>query len=466
MQKKQKQNSGRRGKYNSYTAEERAVIGKFATENGVMAAKRRFSRQLEANINESTIRRFKEAYLKERTRKREADEDDNVSELPEKKRGRKLLLGDKLDKMVQQYVYMLREKGCTINTTIVISGARGILKSQDRTRLAEFGGPATLSRPWAKSLLKRMNFTRRCGTTKAKVTPEQFIEKKAQFLQEIIDIVTIEEIPPSLIFNWDQTGLNLVPVSNWTMAQKGSQRVEIRGLGDKRQIGVFCGSLVGEFLPIQLIYAGKTCQCHPPFPFPLDWDITNTPNHWSTEETMLSYIENIIVPFVEQIRKDHEMGSDQAALAIFDHFKGQLTPNITEALEKHNIQSVLVPASCTDRLQPLDLSVNKAAKTFLNNEFQHWYADEISKQIDIDDGFEPVDLSLPRMKCIGAQWLVRLHEYLANSPWIIVNGFHAADIPQSIDACRPVFSGITESDTDGDSSSEFDNECSDVDSDS
>ena len=39
MQKKQKQNSGRRGKYNSYTAEERAVIGKFATENGVMAPK-------------------------------------------------------------------------------------------------------------------------------------------------------------------------------------------------------------------------------------------------------------------------------------------------------------------------------------------------------------------------------------------------------------------------------------------
>ena len=74
--------------------------------------------------------------MKERTRKREADEDDNVSELPEKKRGRKLLLGDKLDKMVQQYVYMLREKGCTINTTIVISGARGILKSSRQNKIS------------------------------------------------------------------------------------------------------------------------------------------------------------------------------------------------------------------------------------------------------------------------------------------------------------------------------------------
>ena len=45
-----------------------------------------------------------------------------------------------------------------------------------------------------------------------------------------------------------------------------------------------------------------------------------------------------------------------------------------------------------------------------------------SKQLDIDcQDDDPVDLSFPKKKCIGAQWLVRLHEYLDNSPWIIVN---------------------------------------------
>jgi hypothetical protein len=210
-----------------------------------------------------------------------------------------------------------------MNTSIVIPGARGILKSQDRTRLSEFGGPATLSRLWAKSLMKRMNLSRRCGTTKSSVEPEKFNELKSQFLQEIIDIVTVEEIPASLIFNWDQTGIHLVPVSNWMMAKKGSKRVEIKGLGDKRQItAVFCGSLLGHFLPIQLIYGGKTQHCHPPFSFPLDWEITHTPNHWSTEENMPSYIENIIVPYVDQVRNDEGMDNDQAALAIFDHFRG------------------------------------------------------------------------------------------------------------------------------------------------
>ena len=55
-----------------------------------------------------------------------------------------------------------------------IAEAKGILQSQDRTQLAEFGGPATLSIAWAKSLLKRMNFTKRRGTSKSKVPVEEF----------------------------------------------------------------------------------------------------------------------------------------------------------------------------------------------------------------------------------------------------------------------------------------------------
>ena len=90
----------------------------------------------------------------------------------------------------------------------------------DRTRLAEFGGPATLTKAWAKSLLKRMHFTKRRGTTKSKMPVEDFRKRKSMFLQEIIDIVEMEEIPCDLIFNWDQTGLNLVPVSLWTMERK------------------------------------------------------------------------------------------------------------------------------------------------------------------------------------------------------------------------------------------------------
>ena len=165
--------------YNKYTLKEKATIGKFALEHGVLSAKRKFSRQLGQSINESTVRSFKNKFSKERSRRRAAGEDSDIEELPEKKRGRKLLLGVKMDDMVKNYICKLRDKGCIINTAIVKAAARGLLMSEDKTRLQEFGGPATLTTAWSKSLLKRMNFTQRRGTTKASVSVGEFEKIKS-----------------------------------------------------------------------------------------------------------------------------------------------------------------------------------------------------------------------------------------------------------------------------------------------
>ena len=112
----------------------------------------------------------------------------------------------------------------------------------------------------------------------------------------------MESIPIELIFNWDQTGLNLVPTPSWTMEEKGAKRVEIKGLNDKWQItGVFCGTICSDFLPFQLIYGGKTDRCHPSFSFPSDWVISHSSNHWSNESTMLEYIHGVIILYVDGV---------------------------------------------------------------------------------------------------------------------------------------------------------------------
>ena len=88
-------------------------------------------------------------------------------------------------------------------------------------------------------------------------------------MADIRAIVEMEEIPPALILNWDHTGLKYVPVLSWTMAKEGSKRVEISGIDDKRQItALFTVSLDGSFLPIQLIYCGKSRACLLPTKFP------------------------------------------------------------------------------------------------------------------------------------------------------------------------------------------------------
>ncbi len=59
------------------------------------------------------------AYRAEVSRKRRLDEEDlSVNILPFKKRGRPLLLGDKLDKAVQNYIIKMREKGAPITKAV------------------------------------------------------------------------------------------------------------------------------------------------------------------------------------------------------------------------------------------------------------------------------------------------------------------------------------------------------------
>ncbi len=204
----------------------------------------------------------------------------------------------------------------------------------------------------------------------------------ALFLSDVVGIVHMEEIPPPLIINWDQTGLKIVPSSQWTMHEKGAKTVEAVVVSDKLLItAVFCGSLVSEFRPAQMIFKGKTSRCHPRYKFPQDWNITQSAKHWSNEETMVEYITEIVLPFVKCQRELFDV-ERRPALVIMDNFKGQVTLKISQFLEANLIHVSLLPPNTTDQLQPMDLSVNKPIKDFLREKFEDWYASQISEQID------------------------------------------------------------------------------------
>ena len=124
------------------------------------------------------------------------------------------------------------------------------MKNHDKRLLALNGGYIMLTRDWAKSLLCRLGFVKRRGSTAAKITVANFEELKDQCLLDVKAVVQIEEIPQELIINWDQTGIKYVPVDTWTMEKEGSKRVQVIGADDKRQItAVFAGTVAGEFLP-------------------------------------------------------------------------------------------------------------------------------------------------------------------------------------------------------------------------
>jgi len=75
----------------------------------------------------------------------------------------------------------------------------------------------------------------------------------------------------------------------------------------------------------------------------------------------------------------------------------------------------LIPANCTDKFQPLDVSINKE---FLHGWFHEWYASEVSKQLlQSSEEVKLVDL---RDKPLAATWIIQLMDYLKIHPeWIL-----------------------------------------------
>ena len=133
---------------------------------------------------------------------------DEVTKLTVKKHGRKVLLGEELDGMVQKYVQAIRNAGTPIGTSVVMAAAQSIVKAYDRTLLFENGGYIAITRSWALFLLGRMGYIKRKATTKStpRMSDEEFLRVKTTFLKQVSSISKLRNIPESLIIN---TGLSL-----------------------------------------------------------------------------------------------------------------------------------------------------------------------------------------------------------------------------------------------------------------
>ena len=151
----------------------------------------------------------------------------------------------------------------------------------------------------------------------------------------------------------------------------------------KRQLTVVLAvTAAGDYLPPQLLYQGNTPKCYPQVAFPDGWDVWHSENHWSNEITIKCYIDEVIVPFVTEKRQKLKLDLASPAAAIFDNFRGQTTAAILSLLRSHNIVPIQLPANCTDKLQPLNISINKLMKDHLKSSFQQWYAQEVKKQLE------------------------------------------------------------------------------------
>ena len=277
-----------------YSADERFKIGKYASENGSIAAVRKFEKQF-PNMNESTARTFKKKYESELYDAKRQGRAKPTS-IPLKPQGRPFLLGE-LDGLMQQYILAASYRGNVISRNIAVSAAKFIMEQYP----CLIGSVDIESSHWAQSLFCRMGF-RCCQATTSKLEiPEGALKEiKMLFHHNTVTKVAKFNIPDSLIINLDQMPTKYKPVERTTTAKKNSKTVTIKYSTDKRTITTtFAISIRGDFLPMQLIYGGKTKKCLPRFKFPEKFSLSYNETHYSNEIEACKFIEEILKPYIK-----------------------------------------------------------------------------------------------------------------------------------------------------------------------
>ena len=186
-------------------------------------------------------------------------------------------------------------------------------------------------------------------------------------------------------------------------------------MDDKRQItATFAVSCTGEFVPIQLIDAGKTERSLPKYSFPPSFSVTFTENHRSNTEKSVEFFKEIIFPYFEDTKRSKSYPLQEHALIIIDTFKGQDNDKLKMLCAENNCDVVIVSRNLTNKFQPLDLLVNKAAKSFIQNKYNDWFADQVFTQLQNEKGPAHVKRSSKSsdLKIIHARWIVDWYNHV------------------------------------------------------
>ena len=97
-----------------------------------------------------------------------------------------------------------------------------------------------------------------------------------------------------------------------------------------------------------------------------------------------------------------------------DTFKGQDNDTLKKLCDENKFDVVIVPHNLTNKFQPLTLLGNKAAKLFIQNKYNDWFADQVFTQLQ--NRKDPTDVKisskLSDLKPIHARWIVDWYNHV------------------------------------------------------
>ena len=73
-----------------------------------------------------------------------------------------------------------------------------------------------------------------------------------------------------------------------------------------------------------------------------------------------------------------------------DTFKGQDNEELAKLCRENNCVLIMIPHNLANKFQPLDITFNKPAKSFIKEKYNIWYTEQVTKQLN--EGKDPADV--------------------------------------------------------------------------
>ena len=146
---------------------------------------------------------------------------------------------------------------------------------------------------------------------------------------------------------------------------------------------------------------------------------------------------------MEDAKRSKSYPLKQQALINMDTFKGQNNDTLKKLYAENNRDIVIVPQNLTNKFQPLDLSINKAAKSFIQKKYNDWFADQVFKQLQ--NGFK-ISSKLSDLKThtkpIHARSIVDWYNNVTKEKEMIVRGLNSAGISETVQNAEDIYEKI------------------------
>lgn len=303
-------------------------------------------------------------------------------------------------------------------------------------------------------------FSYRRVTSASKTIPTNAEEQISRFVDRCGALVHTYKIRPELIINFDQSGIKYVPASSYTYEQIGAERAAVDGHDDKRQFTIVVSStLNGELLPLQVILEGKS-ELSLPRPSKLGhawteklkdsgWHLTFSDNHWSNQQTMVQFIEQIVVKYWEKVR----LKPTENVLIILDGWSVHTSKEFRAFMEKYpQFHLAYLPPNTTAISQPADISLQRPLKLSFRKSFDAYCTDAFYKaalsahasNVVFDPTAVDVDTRLSAIKHLVVQWLYDAHQSLAQSHACLAKGWERYSVMKDAVKCEQIYDKLTD----------------------